>query len=114
MARLKGSPNLLLTCRGESRSLKEWSVLLSLPYSRLYNRYRKGWTPEEILEFEAPPVTELLVERQRTNASYNQQPKVKPPTDLSVQHPNSIVYAVIDGQVVKIDRAPGWMRSEWQ
>ena len=39
-----------ITYRGETKTISEWAIALSLPRDRLASRFRSGWTPEAMLE----------------------------------------------------------------
>lgn len=40
--------NLLVTCRGETKTLVEWCEVAGTNYHRAYRRIRLGWSPEEV------------------------------------------------------------------
>ena len=49
---LTKSPNdreIKITHNKETRTLTEWAKMLDVPKTRLSNRYRRGWTDEEII-----------------------------------------------------------------
>lgn len=41
--------NVILTYNGESHCMVEWAEILKVPRQRLANRYRRGWSTQEIL-----------------------------------------------------------------
>lgn len=43
------SRNIMLTYKGDTHSLSEWSRILGVPYGTLKSRYRYGWSVERIL-----------------------------------------------------------------
>lgn len=47
--RLNRKDVVLITYKGKTQSLKQWSNELNIPYMRLYSRYRAGWSKLEIL-----------------------------------------------------------------
>lgn len=45
----------MMTCKGQTLSLAEWSRRSGLEYTLLAYRWRVGWTAEQVLGFEPPP-----------------------------------------------------------
>lgn len=43
------SDNRLVTCKGETHTLAEWSRILKVKYSTLANRANRGWSDERII-----------------------------------------------------------------
>lgn len=41
--------NVVIECDGEKHCLSEWAEILGVPYQQLSSRYRRGWSPYEIL-----------------------------------------------------------------
>lgn len=41
--------NVPIEHNGERHCLSEWAEILGVPYARLHSRFRRGWTPTEIL-----------------------------------------------------------------
>lgn len=41
--------NVVIECDGESHCLSEWAEMLGEPYAKLASRWRRGWSPYEIL-----------------------------------------------------------------
>ena len=41
--------NVVIECNGESHCLSEWAEILGESYRKLCSRYRRGWSPYEIL-----------------------------------------------------------------
>ena len=46
--------NVVLTCRGETKTVAEWARAQGVPYKTLSNRLRKGWSVERALYFGTP------------------------------------------------------------
>lgn len=42
--------NVLLTYKGETKTVAEWSEITGLYYSTIIERIRKGWSPEDVIE----------------------------------------------------------------
>ena len=42
--------NMLLTYKGETKTVAEWSEITGLYYTTLIERIRNGWSPEEVIE----------------------------------------------------------------
>lgn len=43
------SRNIMLTYKGDTHSLSEWSRILGVPYGTIKSRYRYGWSVERML-----------------------------------------------------------------
>ena len=47
--------NRLLTARGKTQTLEEWAIETGLPTSTLFNRLRRGWPDDKVIETPAQP-----------------------------------------------------------
>lgn len=43
--------NIVIKYKGQNFSLKQLSELIGINYQTLYNRYKKGWTLERMIQF---------------------------------------------------------------
>lgn len=66
--------------RGQTKPIKEWSIILNIPYTRLYSRIKSGWNAIDAIEM---PVNEKLatykkpparMQRAKTNVSERVNP----------------------------------------
>lgn len=44
------SNNVHLTYKGQTHSLIEWCEITGMSYKQIYDRYRRGWTVERLME----------------------------------------------------------------
>ena len=47
---------ITLTFAHKTASLKEWAAITGIPYARLFQRYKSGWTTEHILLMPVAPI----------------------------------------------------------
>lgn len=59
--------NAVIECDGGSHCLSEWAEILNAPYSMLVSRYRRGWSPYEIIHGRERVINTETYRNRKTN-----------------------------------------------
>lgn len=59
--------NAVIECDGESHCLSEWAEILNVPYGQLASRYRRGWSPYEIIHGRERVINTETYRNRKTN-----------------------------------------------